>query len=201
MVKAEQIQQVGIYGLVFPLRANISFTLSHDVREEVLKLNSIIVRDGFSEIDFSGPSAPIPHITLLMGEVDSADDLKALIEALQYFGQHHEPISYEIGRPYLRRPSRNFIFVDTLPQSEFRLFRLELHQILSKFIDCDLHGGPKNISHITLGYAHGVYPGIDNLIQVARPAKGIADTFQIAKTGQRGTCLGAIATVGKDPNY
>lgn len=161
--------------------------------EEVRKLNSIIVHDGFGEINFSRAAAPIPHITLLMGDVDNANDLAALIETLQDFARNHTGICYEIGRPYLRRPSRNFIFVDTIPQKAFRLLRLELHQSLSRFIDCELHGGPKNISHITLGYAHGVYPGIHKLVRAANSVKGTADTFQVAETGKRGTCRQLIA--------
>lgn len=181
--------------LVFPLRTNVSFMLSNDVSEEVRRLNSIIVSDGFSEIDFSEVSPPIPHITLLMGEVDNARDLEALVEALGGFSRHQAAIRYEIAKPYLRRPSRNFVFVDTIPQKAFRLLRRKLHQSLSEFIDCDLHGGPENISHITLGYAHGVYPGISKLLKAARPTKGVADTFQIAETGKRGTCRRLIARI------
>ncbi len=191
----EPIQSLEKLNLVFPLRTNISFMLSHDVKEEVRTLNSIIVKDGFTDIDFSAVSAPIPHITLLMGEVDHAQDLEALVEALRGFRGHHAAIRYELGKPYLRGPSRNFIFVDTIPQAAFRLLRLELHQLLSDFIDCDLHGGPKNVSHITLGYAHGVYRGIQKLIQVAKTVMGIAETFQIAETGKRGTCRRLIARI------
>lgn len=197
MDSTEPIHPLEELDLSFPLRTNISFMLSDGVRKEVRKLNSIIVKDGFAEIDFSAVSAPLPHITLLMGEVDHLQDLKTLIQALTSFSQHQAPIDYRIGKPYLRDPSRNFIFVDTVPQEQFRLLRLELDQILSRFIDCDMHGGPKNVSHITLGYAHGVYPGIQKLVQVARPVVGVAETFQVAETGIRGTCRRLIARISK----
>jgi 2'-5' RNA ligase len=190
----ESLSTLASLDLRFPLRVNISFMLSREVTEEICRLNSIIVRDGFREIDFSKSSAPIPHITLLMGEVDEEEDLKGLIQALRGFSLH-EPIKYKISQPYLRRPSRNFIFVDTVPQKAFRLLRRKLHEALSEFIDCELHGGPDNVSHITLGYAHRAYPGIDKLIKSAQSAGGLADTFQVAETGRRGTCKRLIARI------
>src|SRR4051812_33700108 len=103
----ESIQPLNLLKLSFPLRTNISFMLSHEVTEEVRRLNSIVVNDGFKEIDFSNPVVPIPHITLLMGEVDNEQDLTGLIQALEKFSLHQPSIKYKISQPYLRRPSRN----------------------------------------------------------------------------------------------
>jgi hypothetical protein len=192
---AESLQSIEALDLRFPLRTNISFMLSPDILDEVCRLNSIIVNDGFREIDFSRPSPPIPHITLLMGEVDHRDDLQQLIKALETFSLDLPPIKYKISPPYLRRPSRNFIFVDTVPQKAFRLVRRKLHEALSPFIDCELHGGPDNVSHITLGYAHRSYPGLDKLLKTAQPTSGVANTFQVAETGKRGTCRRLIARI------
>jgi len=169
--------------------------LSDEVLKEVRRLNSIIVGDGFREIDFSDHSEPIPHITLLMGEIDNEEDLNGLIQTLERFSLHQPPIKYKISQPYLRPPSRNFIFVDTVPQKAFRLLRRKLHEALSDYIDCELHGGPDNVSHITLGYAHRAYPGIGKLIKNAVSAGGVANTFQVAETGKRGTCRRLIARI------
>lgn len=191
----QSVRLVGELDLRFPLRTNISCVLSPAILEHVRLLNTIIVTNGFQEIDFSGSPAPIPHMTLLMGEVDDLSGLEAMMAALRRFAVDLAPIKYEITKPYLRVPSRNFIFVDAVPQKAFRGLRFSLHELLSEYIDCELYGGPENVSHITLGYAHGAYPGVDKLVQATQSVIGVADTLQVAETGKRGTCQRLIAKI------
>jgi len=173
----------------FPLRVNISFMLCETIHAHVLSLNRLVVDAGYNEICFSGPDAVMPHITLLMGEVDTEDEYDLLAEELRVLAETMYPIQYRIGRPYLRQPSQHFIFVDVHPERKFRDYRVEMHADLGRYIECDHHGGPHNVSHITIGYCPIVYPGLQELVRKSNRLPGIADTIQLSVAGKRGTCV------------
>ena len=172
----------------FPTRININMALGAEVLAYVRSLNSMIVRDGYRDIDFSIEPGPQPHITLLMGEVDTGEDLDCLVQLTQSFAHSRSGLRYTLGKPYLRQPSQRFIFVDVLPQEPFRTLRTALYELASEFIECEHHGGPGNVSHITLGYAHEVYPNLRALIDNSERVAGVAETLQVSEAADRGTC-------------
>lgn len=89
----------------------------------------------------------------------------------------------------------SYVFVDVSPQPIFRQLRLALYTQVAHWIDCEVYGGPENVSHITVGYAHNGYSEIDALRDGWTPVSGIANELQIAEAGPRGTCQREITSI------
>jgi hypothetical protein len=172
----------------FPMRANINFALDGAALRYAKMLNATVCDDGYDEIAFSGKQAVIPHITLLMGEINSREHFDSLSKILRAFSTALSPLTYTFSRPYLRCPSQHFIFVDTLPREDFRHLRIGLYDRVNEFIECEFHGGPDNVSHVTVGFAGDIYPNIPALCAIKPPNGGMAETIQICLAGKRGTC-------------
>lgn len=173
----------------FPKCLNICLELNESLRRSITEINDVIVADGFSEISFAPPSDHIPHVTLLMGEVEGEGDFINLTRAVTDFAACQSPFDYSLSKPYLKRPSQHFIFVDTLPQDHFKAFRRSLHDSSGEYMECEHHGGPDNPSHITVGYAKPIYSRLGRLASRFRRTKGRAENIQICEAGRRGTCI------------
>lgn len=180
---------------MFPQRLNINLALSEALKHEIVDLNRIVVEDGFSEISFQAQSSQIPHITLLMGDVDSEADFEDIVAACQKFATALSVFSFEVSSPYLKQPSQNYIFSDVLPQDLFLTIRQSLHNGVAQFIKCDDHGNPDTPSHITIAYAQPFYPYPSKLVSMQKPTLGCAEMVQICRTGPRGTCVEVLRQI------
>jgi hypothetical protein len=177
----------------FPARININCPIPSDVDAVVRSINSRLLDDGFTDVDFSDDSPHLPHVTLLMGEVPSRSALEALLERCQHFAQSQSQFAYSLGPPYWKKPSLKFLFLDTLPLERFRRFRVDLLSELGGLIHCEFHGGPENPSHITAGYGDSRRLPSERLMPMYRRVDGIATHIRICEAGERGTCHSPIA--------
>lgn len=183
------LKSIGMDSQVFPFRVNISLVLNRSMLSYVRLLNRKVVSAGFDEIDFTKGPLPIPHITLLMGDVLSPKEYALLLRGVKECARGLRPFSYYLGMPYLRKPSRHYVFVDTLPRSHFARMRKRLYDAVNASIDCEHHGGANNVSHITIGYSATPYPYLDRLRAVYRDVRGVARSIQVCEVGRRGTCI------------
>ncbi len=172
----------------FPARINVSIQLDGDLKNQILHLNRLICSEGFGEIDFNSSLPQIPHATLLMGEVRSRSEYESLLLACADFASDQQQFPYSISLPYLRSPSKKFVFVDTLPEEKFYDFRRLTDQYVGAYIECDFYGGPDNGSHITIGYSNIPFQKIQLLKDETSVTQGTARNIQICLTGRRGSC-------------
>lgn len=172
----------------FPMRINVSYLLSPEVLEFVLRSNSEIFRQG-GEFQFAPIGRQIPHITMLMGTVDNNASLRAVSDIVALTAAGFDAISYSIGEPYFPAPDRRYVFVDTDPQAAFLAQRTVLQERLGHLLEIDDFGDANNVSHITLGFNDSG----NDLAVLGEPSggttRGIASSLQIALTGPRGTCI------------
>lgn len=182
--------------LQFPIRININFALSEDIEKYARELNEILLEQQYNEIDFSLTSDHLPHITLLMGEVDTSLALDELIRRCETFHASSMPIAYEISTPFWKKPSQKFLFIDTLPMEIFKRFRVSLYSELEGLLHCEFHGGPENPSHITIGYGDPRRIGLPQLARLKAPKNLQTQSMRICLAGERGTCHTVLAEFG-----
>jgi hypothetical protein len=187
---------VAVENLAFPLRANVGFSLEGELDLYTRALNAILVAHGHVEINFTRGCA-VPHFTLLMGKVGDQIQLRRLMEAVAHFTDQHDPVEFDVSAPHFSDKDEGYIFLNVIPQGPFRDLRLALHTAVNGFLDCEPHGGPTNVSHITVGYAGTVGFNIKELENLPKPAtRGIARVIQITEVGARGTCKRLITDAG-----
>jgi len=172
--------------LFYPLKININFKLNAEIETTVKAMNKVLVNSSYNEIDFS--QSHLPHITLLMGLVHTADRLDNIAERIELFAKDEKVIRYQLSSPYWKKPSRKFCFIDTNPQSEFLHFRTKLFETIEDLIKCEFHGGPNNPSHITVGYAEPDFMNLDELNALMQDSTSTASQIRICVAGNRGTC-------------
>ena len=178
----------------YPLRLNISFELSPAVEEKVVSANHKLVNLGYKEINFQPDGGAIPHVTLLMGDVASRADFERLQQILVAFAKREKSIHYVVQRPYLKLPSKSFIFVDVEPAETFRLLRHRLFEQVNQLLAFEYHGGPDNVSHITLGYARPSLASVGKISQeFESDLNGIASALALSRVGNRGACIEKFA--------
>lgn len=172
----------------YPVKININFMIEGEVATHILELNQKIVRNGHSDIDFSNSVGHLPHITLIMGEVGTKHKFENLVKLCGEFFKRKTAIPYHISQPYLKEPSQQYVFVDILPQAQFREFRLDLFDYVGEFIEYDDHGSPTNTTHITVGYYKSNYRRI-RLSCANMQLEGVANSIRICEVGTYGTCV------------
>ncbi len=180
--------------LTFPARINVNFELAADVDAYVRQLNGELLTAGFDEISFSNESKHLPHLTLLMGDVQSRSLLETMISKCESIFATSKRITYTLSPPFWKKPSQKFLFIDTLPTEVFRGFRIQLFGQIKDQISCEYHGGPENPSHITVGYGESKRVNLALLARIPAPAQARTGAMRICVAGERGTCSEAIAS-------
>jgi len=173
----------------FPLRVNVNFALDDSVSQYVTELNRILVNEGIDEISFQTGSGHQPHITLLMGEVGSEQDLNVLTQILTTFCNLRAPVAYSVTAPYLRKPLLDYIFVDVVPAEPFRELRVELLEHLGGVLKCDDRGGRP---HITIGCSKARSFDLATIAGRHRHLSGSGCIVRLSVAGERGTCGDAV---------
>jgi len=181
----------------FPSRVNISYLLQGKPLEYAREANAeIFVRGG--EFEFSPRGQAIPHVTMLMGEVKSLQDLEELFDVVAKASFEFENIDFELSAPYFRDARRKFVFVDTNPQESFLKQRRLLQEWVGPLLKIDHYGNAENVSHITLGYNDlGNDATLLAHISSSAPIAGKASQLQVARTGARGTCIETLRTFAR----
>lgn len=172
----------------YPVRININSSLSPTVDHLVRTLNQCFLRAGCDDIDFSPSSSHIPHLTLLMGTVHDSRSLAEIGAHCEAFALHTRKIEFSLSKPFWKKPSLKFMFLDAEPYEPLKELRTQLLDELSGLIECEFHGGPENPSHITVGY------GSERQVKLSQVRRLYSETvtelvdLRIALAGERGTC-------------
>lgn len=171
----------------FPARLDVSLRLDGSLLETVMRVNEGIVAVGFDEVCFSPSRGAIPHVTLLMGEVNSPEDFERLSDVVERFARATETFEISLGSPYLRESAGRWVFMDALPRERIRAIRFALHDVLAELIELEPHGGPDNVSHVTVGYAQSLQGDIEAALAGAVVGRGHASVVQLCAVGAHGT--------------
>lgn len=172
----------------FPARLDVSLRLDGSLLEAVTRVNESLLAIGFDEVRFSPDGGAVPHVTLLMGEVATLEDYEKLSEAVERFSRATETFEISLGPPYLCEPERQWVFMDALPAERFRAIRFALHDVLAGLIELEPHGGPDNVSHVTVGYAESLQGDIEAALAGAVVGRGgHASVVQLCAVGAHGT--------------
>jgi hypothetical protein len=171
----------------FPTRLDISLRLDGSLLEAVTRVNESIVAIGFDEVRFSPGGGAMPHVTLLMGEVATLEDFEKLSEAVECFSRATETFAISLGSPYLRESEGRWAFMDALPRERIRAIRFALHGVLAGLIELEPHGGPDNVSHVTVGYAESLQGDVEAALAGAAVGRGHASVVQLCAVGAHGT--------------
>ncbi|GAB3787334.1 hypothetical protein GCM10027601_25950 [Nocardioides ungokensis] len=180
---------------MFPARVNVHSVIDGTLLTAVNEANGIIYSKWDGEILFEANGGrAIPHVTMLMGEVESAQAYDGIVQELARAASVALPATYGVGLPYLVSRNSGFIFVDVLPSDLWQERRLEIAGALGKWMKFDRHGGPRNVSHITLGYARTRPAGVSILAPAFAKASGADQVWQTSLVGDRGTAIKALDT-------
>lgn len=139
----------------FPARINLNYLVEGRAGHVARIINAIALTDFNSKIVFMPEGEAIPHITLLMGQVQSREDLKCILAAVQRLSVKFSPIPYVLQRPYCPDPQSGYVFCDVSPQLQFRSHRRALWDEVGSHVQLGPHGDPENVSHVTLAHVAG----------------------------------------------
>jgi hypothetical protein len=172
----------------FPCKISINIPIEGDFLAYVRRENGKIVSAGFKEICFTD-SNQIPHVTLLMGDVQSESDFIELNKiAADFSGKCHK-FSYKVSPPYPAQPGGRFCFIGILQCDQLAKIRLDLSSRMNGLMTLGYHGGPENPAHITIGYfntppKNSYYVGFEAFTESIE-----ATRIGLSLVGNRGTCI------------
>ncbi|MBK9726503.1 MAG: hypothetical protein IPO86_00130 [Saprospiraceae bacterium] len=174
-------------------KINIHFPLRGEIANYCMQLNKEIQLITKSGVDFSPKSFQIPHLTLYMGFIANEKNYEAVLDEVYHFSQKMLPIKISSSIPYLKKPKRNYLFIDT-EQSDYLIdLKLQLKEKVSKWIEplnWDVVG---ETPHITVAYIRENFDAVEKLLENYRVGPDwIGDSFEISYGGPWGSCLGAL---------
>jgi hypothetical protein len=181
-------QENGLY----PRRININLALDAALEEHVRGTNRAVVKFGFDDICFDSPKLHIPHATLLMGVIQSEEDLGTLVNLCAAFSTTVNRLSYTVSPPHWNRPGGSYLFLSTLPDERFAQLRFDLYRLLNTLLDYDEFGGPEDESHITVAYASSTKLELSMLPLGGHHALCVSSKVRVCDTGLRGACTSTL---------
>ena len=169
------------------MRINIHYNLDEKSKNWAYSVNKKISNIMENEIDFIRDNT-IPHITLLMGEVDvsSIDKVKKIVSDFKSVCLNNGD-GVEFDRPILKG---NYIFVEVKENSQFKqdcdnlLAKLDGFIVPHKFL---ISNG--NAPHITLGYVKDHELAEEFIKKIKTVPKSRLIDITISETGTHGTCV------------
>lgn len=181
--------------LEYPLRVNVNYLVEGEIAAYVTHINVLADRERGNEIRFPPRGDAIPHITMIMGEVRTSDELRALGIRLAKICPELQPISYGLTMPYFPTHKQDYLFVDVTPRQRFQEQKHAIGSAAAGLLNMNRYGSAQNVAHITLAYLTGAQR--EHVLREAqlydRPEHGHADRLHLSLTGRYGTCIETIA--------
>lgn len=177
-------------------KLNIHIPLEGKIVDYCVGLNKEIQKITPSLIDFGPSSFQSPHLTIDMGFVNSENDFKQLMDAIQSFAKELDPFSISSGKPYLGDFKAGYVLMDIEPQEFLHEIKLKAKQRFSPFLqslDWDIC---KAASHITLAFVEDHFKEIRMLLdKYPSEQKCIANALEVSFVGPKGSCLGNLKKI------
>ena len=174
-------------------KVNIHISLRGDIVKYCFGLNKEVQSITKSQVDFSPASFQIPHLTIEMGYVKTERDFKNLMNDISDFAKELSAFEVVPQKPYLSKPKRNYVFVDTDKDELILTIKEKAKEKFKEWIVPLEWDVSKATPHITVGYITDNYDQVEELIEdYTTGPNWIANTIEISYTGSRGSCIGTI---------
>jgi hypothetical protein len=179
--------------LALPVKLNIHIPVRGPLLEYCVQLNAAISAIASNEISFAPDSFQVPHVTLYMGFAESEAALQGVLREAEQFARSLKTTQFEVSRPYLKDPKRQWVFLDVDSGSAFKGLKVAFKRRVEQFLvpmSWDVVG---ETPHITLAYLGRETQGVGAVLQSAPTAPPLeASVIEVSFGGARGSCLGSI---------
>jgi 2'-5' RNA ligase superfamily len=173
-------------------KINIHVPVEGDLLAYVRRINRPIVARGFSDISFQTGSQQIPHVTLLMGNIERGD-LSQALGRIKDIAATVRQFEFAVTPPFIVSPSQKFCFLGVIPEEPFVKIKELLATNLRNIIKPDFHGGPSNPPHITFGYFNNPQQELPAESKEVYHLSAVAGYLEASPAGLRGTCSGILS--------
>lgn len=180
------------------VKFDIHFVISEPLSKYCAEVNSFISNYGIGLIDLGDNSICVPHITVLMGYVDSITKFQGIFERIGKYVSRLNTFICEPSALYFKGMSQKapqYLFLDLNGRDFFEKQKEELENYMSGFyspLEWDIQ---KEMAHITVGCYRNLSDNDKNRIaSLHTPPKCTIKQMGISLCGERGACLGHLKT-------
>lgn len=175
------------------MKININIPLSGEALTLALSINAWHLDHGRTEIVFS-EAGPYPHITLLMGDIES-DLVPEVIQRTQNLTVHLSRCSIAFTAAHRPAPDSRYVFLGIKRPNIVRRFKELVAKSLDGIVRPSAYGGVEVAPHVTVAYL--------GLAAEYRPFGGDTQmkknwspsVLAVSMTGSHGTCTRILATL------
>jgi 2'-5' RNA ligase len=173
-------------------KLNIHLMVPDVALQYCLQVNKGIRDITDSVIVFDETSPMIPHVSVLMGELDENNSLEEVAELTQDALSSVAPIKFYVHPPYLENVRNRYVFSDVEGGQPFMELKRRLFSLLGERYlqsQSDYTEQP----HLTLGHVEDKRNEVRiylNTIQAGFTF--VSDTVEISDAGPKGTCINSL---------
>jgi 2'-5' RNA ligase len=177
-------------GTVARRRVNVHYVLDIATKAYCLDINRALTGIAGSLIRFEGRAAVIPHMTIVMGEMESGTDIEDVVSRVRATC-HAVALPYRgaVGKPYLSRANGHYVLCDLEPSTNFEATQEQVTASLRGYVRAGRDRDP--MPHITLGYVESGSPALEKYLAEFRdrPPSFSATEIEVSQVGPHGTCV------------
>ena len=169
------------------MRVNIAAVLPAPLDSAVRVMNARLVDTGLADIRFDHRT--IPHLTMLMGDVDDVDIPAVVAGVRRVSSSVLHPFRIELGAPRdVPHEDGAFVFSDLIDARAVIDARNLLLTAIDSSIRLHRYGRPENPPHITIGHSRRSLP--DGVLDRFEPlGAATISQLQLCVVGDLGTCV------------
>jgi 2'-5' RNA ligase len=173
-------------------KLNIHLTLDNKTLNYCRQVNAGIRKITESVIIFDHKSPMIPHISLIMGELDDNYSVAQLAQIVKKTISHVRPFQFRVLSPYMENVRNRYIFSDVQSGETFGMLKTKLHEVLGSKV---LHSQNdySEVPHITLGHAEEKHEEIRKYLSgVKANFNFTSNAVEVSEAGPKGTCINSL---------
>ena len=173
-------------------KINIHFTLDAQTREYCRTINTEIRKLTNSIIIFDDNSPMIPHISLVMGELDPNYTIEHIASTIRNVSGYLKPMTFCVLSPYLETVRNRYIFSDIDTDTAFSSLKRQFHDLLNpKYVLAQ--NDYTEVPHITLGHVEEKQEKVrEYLASVKTDFTFTSEHIEISEVGLKGTCINSL---------
>jgi hypothetical protein len=180
------------------VKFDVHFVISNPLSQYCAEINTKVSQYGASLIDLGNNSICVPHVTLLMGYINSTIELQKLLGRVAEYVVKLEFFTCKPTNLYFKGVSQTapqYLFVDLNNRAFFEQQKESLKNHMAGYyspLDWDIL---KERAHITIGCYKGLSDiGKTEIDTFHTPPECIIKQVGISICGVRGACLGHLKT-------
>jgi hypothetical protein len=171
---------------------NIHLTVDDGAMEYCLMVNDGLRAITDSVIRFGRSSTMTPHVSLLMGELHPATELRTLADLTRSVVEGQAVVTFFVDAPRLEKGRNRYVLSDLRESSDFLVLWRRLKAVLDGpylKVPNDQTADP----HLTLGYIEGDHQAVEAYLRSIRAGFRIrCPEVEISNVGPKGTCVDSL---------